>query len=321
MFGLLKNSQDKEKTQQGVRRSRETWFGRITNLLHSSGLSDDVWEELEEILISADVGVDTSFELIQKLRARSQEGRFNDPDQIFASLKGELVSRLDGDSYQDVWEDSTSSSLPYVILVVGVNGVGKTTSIAKIAYHFKNAGKKVILGAGDTFRAAATQQLQVLGQRAGVDVVAHKEGADPGAVVYDAFQAAKARGADVLIVDTAGRLHTKTNLMEELKKIKRVLSRLDPAAPHQVLLILDATTGYNGLSQAKYFTEAVDCTGIFLAKLDGTAKGGIVLAINHELHLPILFIGTGEGLEDMAQFEAKVFVDALLEPVNTSGPE
>ena len=200
--------------------------------------------------------------------------------------------------------------------MVGVNGVGKTTSIGKLAHHFTQSGRKVILGAGDTFRAAAAEQLEILGQRVGVDVIRHTAGADPGAVAYDAYQASKSRGADVLIFDTAGRLHTKSNLMEELRKIHRVLKRQDPTAPHEVILTLDATTGHNGLAQAKSFREAVDCTGIFLAKLDGTARGGIVLAIKQELEVPILFIGTGEGMDDMAPFDADDFVDALLEPVS-----
>jgi fused signal recognition particle receptor len=201
-----------------------------------------------------------------------------------------------------------------VILVCGVNGVGKTTSIAKLAHHFTVAGKKVVLGAADTFRAAAEEQLEILGERVGVDVISHQHGADPGAVAYDAWQAARARGADILIVDTAGRLHTRNNLMDELRKVRRVINGLDDAAPHQVLLTLDATTGHNGLTQARAFTEAVGCTGIFLAKLDGTARGGIVLSIRRELGVPILFIGTGEGLGDIAPFDPGEFVDAMLAP-------
>ena len=195
---------------------------------------------------------------------------------------------------------------------------GRTSpsSIAKLAHHFTESGKKVILGAADTFRAAAAEQLEILGERVGVDVISHASGADSGAVAYDAYQAGKARGADVLLIDTAGRLHTKSNLMEELRKIRRVLKRLDPSAPHQVILTLDATTDHNGLAQAKSFKEAVDCTGIFLAKLDGTARGGIVLAIKQELQVPILFIGTGESVGDMAPFDSKDFVDSLLSPVS-----
>ncbi len=200
--------------------------------------------------------------------------------------------------------------------LVGPNGVGKTTSIAKLAHHFTQEGKKVILGAADTFRAAAAEQLEILGKQVGVDVITHGAGGDPGAVAFDTYQAGKARGADVLIIDTAGRLHTKSNLMEELRKVHRVLARLEPQAPHQVILTLDATTGLNGLAQAKSFKEAVNCTGIFLAKLDGTARGGIVLAIKQELQIPILFIGTGEGITDLASFDTRDFVESLLAPVN-----
>ena len=323
MLGLFRrdSERNKQNTREGVRRSRETWFGRVMGILASHGLDDGVWDELEEILVSADVGVDTSLALTKRLRALASKEGLNQPRRIFEALTLELVSILDAGDRADVWDESEAEASPVVILVVGVNGSGKTTSIAKLAYHFKAAGKRVVLGAADTFRAAATDQLYVLGQRVGVDVVSHQSGADPGAVAYDAFQASRARGADVLIVDTAGRLHTKSNLMEELKKIKRVLNRLDPAAPHQVLLTLDATTGHNGLSQAKHFTEAVDCTGIFLAKLDGTAKGGIVLAIKAELDLPVLFIGTGEKLEDMAPFDSRQFVEALLEPTPSARSE
>ena len=289
------------------------------DVLRSSNLGDTVWDELEEILISADLGVNTSLELISHLKERARQEHLVQPLQVFEILKNELTALLGDDQTERLWKDLGNGTSPYVILVVGVNGVGKTTSIAKVANRFKEEGKKVVLGASDTFRAAAIEQLQILGSSIGIDVVGQGQGADPGAVAYDAYQAARARGADVLIIDTAGRLHTKANLMEELKKIHRVLSRLDPDAPHQVLLILDATTGYNGLSQAKSFTEAVDCTGVILAKLDGTARGGIVLAIHKELHLPILFIGTGEQVQDIAPFEARVFVDELLQPASSSG--
>jgi len=317
MFGIFKRNKEenKKQTQEGVKRSRERWFGRVLGLLRSSRLDDAVWEELEEILISSDVGVETSLRIIEDLKTQVKNERISEPDRAFESLKSALVRDLDSDGSGDVWLDLKDEPTPYVILMVGVNGVGKTTSIAKLAHHFKQAGKKVILGAADTFRAAATEQLEILGQRVGVEVISHQAGADPGAVAYDAYQASKARGVDVLIIDTAGRLHTKSNLMEELKKVHRVLERLDPAAPHQVILTLDATTGYNGLAQAKAFKEAVGCTGIFLAKLDGTARGGIALAIKQELQVPILFIGTGETLNDLAPFDAREFVDSLLAPV------
>jgi fused signal recognition particle receptor len=307
----------REKTQEGVRKSRETWFGRLVGLFRSPRLDDSLWEELEEVLISADVGVETTLHLVQRLRERAQEERLQEPQQLLEALKREMVAILEADGYGGAgWPEGEALPKPFVILVVGVNGVGKTTSIAKLAHQFREEGRRVVLAAADTFRAAAIEQLQVWGERSGADVIAHRPGADPGAVTFDAYQAAKARGADALIIDTAGRLHTKYNLMEELKKIKRVLERLDPSAPHQVLLVLDATTGHNGLNQARYFTEAVQCSGVFLAKLDGTAKGGIVLAIKRELRLPILFIGTGEKLQDLAPFDAKEFVEALLAPVS-----
>jgi fused signal recognition particle receptor len=318
MLRIFKRNREEnqKQTQEAVKRSRERWFGRVLGLLRSSHLDDSVWEELEEILISADVGVETSLRIIEELKAQVKDERIDDPELAFEKLKESLARDLSFNDQPDVWLEAEDQARPYVILMVGVNGVGKTTSIAKLAYHFKSAGKKVLLGAADTFRAAAEEQLEILGQRVGVDVISHSHGADPGAVAYDSFQAAKARNADVLIIDTAGRLHTKSNLMEELKKVRRVINRLDPSAPHQVLLTLDATTGHNGLTQAQAFKEAVDCTGIFLAKLDGTARGGIVLAIKEELQIPILFIGTGESLDDLAPFDAAEFVDALLAPVS-----
>ncbi|MSQ06125.1 MAG: signal recognition particle-docking protein FtsY [Dehalococcoidia bacterium] len=317
MFPLFKRNRDENKKQtvQAVKRSRERWFGRVLGLLRSPRLDDAVWEELEEILVSSDVGVAASERIIQDLKAQVKGGRIDNPEQAFERLKQSLVTALESGVAPDVWQDVAGQTTPYVVLMVGVNGVGKTTSIAKLAHHFKQAGKKVVLGAADTFRAAAEEQLEILGQRVGVDVISHQPGADPGAVAFDAWQAAKSRGADVVIIDTAGRLHTKSNLMEELKKVHRVIQRLDPAAPHQVLLTLDATTGLNGLAQARAFKEAVGCTGIFLAKLDSTARGGIILAIKEELDLPILFIGTGEGLGDLAPFDARDFVESLLAPV------
>ena len=262
------------------------------------------------------MGVDASLRIVQELRTRATEDRLGSPEQVFEVLKEALVRDLDSEGAAVEWLEEQGGPSPYVILMVGVNGVGKTTSIAKLAHHLRESGRSVILGAADTFRAAAAEQLEILGEQLGVEVISHRSGGDPGAVAYDAYQASKARGADVLIIDTAGRLHTKSNLMEELRKIHRVLSRLDPSAPHQVILTLDATTGQNGLAQAKSFKEAVDCTGIFLAKLDGTARGGIALAIKQELQVPILFIGTGENLSDLAPFDAREFVDSLLSPVS-----
>ncbi len=317
MFSIFKRNRDqvnRNQTDAAVKRSRDSWFGRIRSLLGSAQLDEAVWDEIEETLISADVSVSTTMTVLDELRRDMRAGRASDADSAVRRLKELLSAELSEQSDADAWLDDDTIAPPYVILMCGVNGVGKTTSIAKLAHHFRRAGKKVVLGAADTFRAAAEEQLEILGERVGVDVVSHQPGADPGAVAYDAWQAARARGADILIVDTAGRLHTRHNLMDELQKIRRVINRLDEAAPHQVLLTLDATTGHNGLTQAQAFTEAVGCTGIFLAKLDGTARGGIVLSIRRELGVPILFIGTGEGLDDIAPFDPEGFVDALLAP-------
>ncbi len=318
MLRLFKrNRQDEIKhTQDAVKASRERWFGRIMGILRSSRLDESVWEELEEILISADVGVDYSLQIVDDLKETVRRDALDSPELVFESLKESLIADLESEDVESLWRDDIEHDGPYVILVVGVNGVGKTTSIGKLAHHFTQSGKKVILGAADTFRAAAADQLEILGTQVGVDVISHGAGADPGAVAYDTYQAGRARDADVLIIDTAGRLHTKSNLMEELRKIHRVLRRLDSKAPHQVILTLDATTGHNGLAQAKSFKEAVDCSGIFLAKLDGTARGGIVLAIKQTLQVPILFIGTGETIEDIAPFDTRDFVGSLLSPVS-----
>ena len=315
-FFKRNRQQNLEHTQDAVKPSRERWFGRILNVLRSSKLDDSLWEELEEILISSDVGVDTSLRIIEELKATVKERRLESGDEVFESLKETLVAGMEPENAEFLWMDETEVTGPYVILMVGVNGVGKTTSIAKLAHHFTQDGKKVVLGAADTFRAAAAEQLEILGKQIGVDVISREPGADPGAVAYDTYLAGKASGADVLIIDTAGRLHTKSNLMEELRKVHRVLARLEPQAPHQVILTLDATTGLNGLAQAKAFKEAVDCTGIFLAKLDGTARGGIVLAIKQELQMPIIFIGTGERVTDLAPFDSRDFVESLLAPVS-----
>jgi fused signal recognition particle receptor len=276
------------------------------SLFDRASIGKEVWEELEELLISADVGVNTAEKLINAVKERASLEKL-DGSHVRALIKEEMVKILN----IPVSKPTAAINPPEVWLIVGVNGSGKTTSIAKLAYKLKQDGKKVLIAAADTFRAAAIEQLKKQGERVGVDVIAHQPGADPGAVVYDALQAAKSRGVDILIIDTAGRLHTKFNLMEELKKVRRVATKLDNTAPHEVILVLDATTGQNGLTQARYFTEAVGVTGIFIAKLDGTAKGGIVLAICDELKLPIKLIGVGEGLEDMVTFNAEDFVEAL----------
>lgn len=299
MFGLFK------RTEKGVKRTREAWWGKVVHLFDRPTFGEELWEELEELLISADVGVNTTGKLIERLKQRVTKENIKDATQARDALKEEMVSMLmaAGGEVNPLRDGKIG-----IVLVVGVNGVGKTTSIAKLAYSYREQKKRVLLVAGDTFRAAAIDQLKVWGERIKVPVIAHQPGGDPAAVVFDALESAK-KNADIVIVDTAGRLHTKFNLMEELKKIRRVVDKsgIEP----QVLLVLDATTGQNGLTQAKYFTEAVKVNGILLAKLDSTAKGGIVLAICDELKIPILYIGTGQELDDLAPFDPQEFVDAL----------
>ena len=304
MFDLLK------KTEPGVKRSKETWFGKIANIFNRDTFGDEVWEELEELLVSADVGVETTNKLLSKVKQRVKTNKLSEASQIRETLKEEMVNLLNIPQSANSMPER-SGEFPHIILVVGVNGSGKTTSIAKLAYCFISQGKRVLLAAADTFRAAAIEQLKHWGGNVDAEVIAHQPGGDPGAVAYDAVQAGCNRHAQVVIIDTAGRLHTKFNLMEELKKIKRVVAKQDASAPHQVILVMDATTGQNGLAQAKYFTEAVDVTGIFLAKLDGTARGGIVFAICDQLNIPISYIGTGEKLQDTTPFDAEVFVNAI----------
>ncbi|HEU5344038.1 MAG TPA: signal recognition particle-docking protein FtsY [Ktedonobacterales bacterium] len=288
-------------------------FGHVNEALANDDITDDLWDELEETLISSDVGVQTTERVMSALRERAAAEQMTRGSQLRAALKEELEVLL-GDPEPLVFSESSPIT---VLLFVGVNGVGKTTSIAKLAHLMKRQKHRVMLAAGDTFRAAAVEQLKTWGERVGVPVIAHQQGvdpksvADPAAVVFDAMQAAQARGTDVLIVDTAGRLHTKINLMDELKKIVRVLQKYDPEAPHEVLLVLDATTGQNGLAQAKQFVQDSGVSGVVLTKLDGTARGGIVFAIASELGLPIKYIGTGEKVGDIAPFDADQFIDAL----------
>jgi fused signal recognition particle receptor len=292
--------------KKALQPTKDNWFSKAMHLFDRSNIDDSIWDELEEVMIASDVGMETSEKLIQAVKRRVKEDKLKEGSQVREALKDEMVKILDVH-----FVETYVASPPRVTLVIGVNGSGKTTSIAKLALQAKNQGKTVMLAAGDTFRAAAIDQLQTWAQRVGVEIVAHQPGADPGAVVYDAMAAAKSRGIHLLIIDTAGRLHTKFNLMEELKKIKKVTARTDPTAPHEILLVMDATTGQNGLAQAKSFTEASGVTGIFLSKLDGTAKGGIALAICDQLKIPVKYIGVGEHPEDIAEFNARSFVEAL----------
>lgn len=297
-----------DRLKQGLTKTHESIVGRIdTLLLGKKQIDADTLEELEEILITADIGVKTTVELIRILEQRLKRNELQDGEALKAALKKEIADRLiQVDSPLDV-----SIARPFVILVIGVNGVGKTTTIGKLAAQYRLAGKKVLLAAGDTFRAAAAEQLEIWGERVGAEVVRHKEGADPSAVAFDACKAAVARACDVLLIDTAGRLHTKVNLMEEMKKIRRVIEREIPGAPHETLLVLDAATGQNALSQASLFKEAAQVTGLILTKLDGTAKGGVVVAVSHEFSLPVRYIGVGESVEDLREFEPQQFVEAI----------
>ncbi len=297
-----------ERLKKGLSKTHETIVGRIDSLLLGKKQIDaDTLDELEEILISADIGVTTSSEFIRMLEQRLKRDELRDGETLKNALKEEMLARLS----QRSPSMNVDSASPYVIMVIGVNGVGKTTTIGKLAWKFAETGKKVMLVAGDTFRAAAAEQLEIWGQKAGTEVIRHKEGSDPSAVVFDGCRAAVARNKDILIVDTAGRLHTKSNLMEELKKIRRVMGRELPGAPHETLLILDATTGQNSLSQARMFKEVADVSGIVVTKLDGTAKGGIVVSICSELNIPVRYIGVGEALEDLREFDPVQYVEAI----------
>ena len=311
-MAFLKLGKRQKQTEEGVQRTKRGWFRRVVGVFNTPKIDQEFWDTLEELLISADVGVKTTTKLSEILQERVKNECLDSPAEIQGALREEMVSILQAPSRDGEFLESANGH-PAVVLVVGVNGGGKTTSIAKLAYALKEENKKTVLAAADTFRAAAIEQLNIWGERVGAEVISHQSGADPGAVVYDALHSAASKGADVVLVDTAGRLHTKYNLMQELKKMKRVVSRIDPSAPHEVLLVIDAVTGQNGLAQAKHFVEAAGVTGIFLAKLDGTAKGGIVLNICDELNIPIWFIGTGEGLEDMAPFDPETFVNALFD--------
>jgi fused signal recognition particle receptor len=328
MFGFKKSSvSDKpepitERTKPGFfARLREklnrgpSWLTKdLVDLLPGGKIDDAVLDELEMRLITADVGVETIEKILAGLRKKVARSELADLEALLGALRAALIAILKP-AEQALYIDTNKQ--PFVILVVGVNGAGKTTTIGKLARHMLDEHYKVVLAAGDTFRAAAVEQLQIWGERNGVPVIAQATGADPAAVVFDAFQSAQARGAQVLIADTAGRLHTQSNLMEELKKIRRVLTRNDATAPHEVLLVLDASQGQNALQQAKLFNQAVGVTGVVITKLDGTAKGGIVFSLADQLKLPIRFIGIGEGIEDFDVFDAENYVDAVLKPAES----
>ncbi len=296
-----------ERLKQGLNKAKQGITDKIDSVIKSyTKVDEELLEELEEILITSDIGVNTTMEIIERLREKIKEKGIKDPQDVKLELKSIIEEILtDDNSKIDV------SKSPTIILMVGVNGVGKTTTIGKLTKRFKNEGKKVLVAAGDTFRAAAIEQLEVWTKRSGVDIIKHQEGADPGAVIFDAIKAAKARNIDILICDTAGRLHNKSNLMNELGKVFKIVDREFPEAKKEVLLVVDATTGQNAVSQAKTFKEVCDITGIVLTKLDGTAKGGVVLAVKNEIDVPVKLIGIGEKVEDLQDFDAKNFSEAL----------
>ena len=287
-------------------RTRRGFFAQIASLFGVSQISNELWDDLESLLVQADVGIPTATYLVARTKAQVKRAGVVDPQEVRAILHAEMVQVL-----QDQVRPENDTARPYVILVVGVNGAGKTTLIAKLAHRYLVHGKKVLLAAGDTFRAAATEQLETWAERVGVPVITRGQGADPGAVVYDAVEAATTSDCDVLIIDTAGRLHAKVNLMQELTKLRNIIRRKIPNAPHEVLLVIDGTTGQNGVLQAKAFAAASDVTGVVVTKLDGTAKGGIAFAIAREIQRPVRYVGTGERMTDLALFDATTFVDAL----------
>ena len=294
------------KWRSGLAKSSRATFGRIATLFGATEITEETWEELEALLLQADLGIETTADIVESLRRAVEDQGLTRSDELSEVIRTELLLRLDRAS-QPRWREK-----PSVIMVVGVNGSGKTTTIAKLGQRYQAEGKTLLFGAADTFRAAAVDQLQVWGDRLGVDVVSGAPESDPGAVAFNAVQSGSARGVDLIVVDTAGRLHTRFNLMEELKKVNRVIGKAMPGAPHAVWLVLDATTGQNALQQAKAFKEAVGVTGVILTKLDSSARGGFAFAIQHELRLPILFAGLGEKLEDLTPFEPEAFVDGIL---------
>ena len=299
-----------EKVRNGLAKTRSAMVARITTAISGDALDEKAADEIEEILIQADVGVDAAVEIVDRLRERLRQAE-SGADQIFVSLRKELCQIAGGGAPFDPGAELTGK--PHVVLVVGVNGVGKTTTIGKLARLYRDSGRSVLLAACDTFRAAAVPQLEIWAERAGANIVRAQQGADPAAVAFDAVSAALSRDTDVVLVDTAGRLHTKVNLMEELKKVRRSLGKQCQGAPHETLLVLDATTGQNALSQARQFHLATEVTGLVLTKLDGTAKGGIAFALRRELGIPIKLIGVGEGENDLQPFDGETFVEALLE--------
>ena len=311
-FGLF-NKKKKEVLDKGLETTKQSVFSKITRAVAGkSKVDDEVLDNLEEILITSDVGVDTTVKIIQRIEERIARDKYVSTSELNSVLRAEIATLLTENNTENAEDwDLPTDHKPYVILVVGVNGVGKTTTIGKLAYQFKNAGKKVYLGAADTFRAAAVEQIQIWGDRVGVPVIKQQMGSDPASVAFDTLQSAKANGADVIIIDTAGRLHNTVGLMNELKKIKEVMKKVLPEAPNEVLLVLDGSTGQNAFEQAKQFSAVTNITALAITKLDGTAKGGVVIGISDQLKVPVKYIGLGEGMEDLQLFNRQHFVDSL----------
>lgn len=312
LFGLF-NKSKKDTLDKGLEKTKQNVFSKLTRAVAGkSRVDDEVLDELEEILVTSDVGVDTTIKIIRRIEDRVARDKYVSTNELNGILKSEITALLTENNTGDNSEWELPQDVrPYVILVVGVNGVGKTTTIGKLAYQFKQAGKKVYLGAADTFRAAAVEQIQIWGERVGVPVIKQQMGADPASVAFDTLQSAKANGADVVIIDTAGRLHNKVGLMNELKKIKNVMKKVVPEAPHEVLLVLDGSTGQNAFEQARQFAAVTQITSLAITKLDGTAKGGVVIGISDQLKVPVKYIGLGEGMEDLQLFDKTQFVDSL----------
>ena len=312
IFGLF-NKKSKETLDKGLEKTKESVFGKLTRAVAGkSKIDDDVLDNLEEVLITSDVGVETTLKIIHRIEERVARDKYVSTTELNTILREEIMALMAENNAldNDNWE-LPSDHKPYVILVVGVNGVGKTTTIGKLAHQFKKAGKKVYLGAADTFRAAAVEQISIWGERVGVPVVKQQMGADPASVAFDTLQSAKANGADVVLIDTAGRLHNKVNLMNELKKIKEVMKKVTPTAPDEVMLVLDGSTGQNAFEQAKQFSAVTQITSLAITKLDGTAKGGVVIGISDQLKVPVKYIGLGEQMDDLQLFNRREFVDSL----------
>ena len=312
-MGLFNRSKQQESLESGLEKTRSSLFGKLNKLVRGKDqVDEEMLDDLEEALVTSDVGVKTTVDIIRKVEERVARDKYVSIEDLNTLIRDEIAGLLlDDNPAQPIRFEAPLPNRPHVIMVVGVNGVGKTTSIGKLAARYKEAGKEVMLGAADTFRAAATEQLDIWAVRAGVPIIKQGHGADPASVAYDTLGAAKSKNADVVLIDTAGRLHTKGGLMDELSKIKRVMEKQIPDAPHEVLLVLDASTGQNAIRQAQEFTKAVDVTGLILTKLDGTAKGGIVIGISNEFRIPVKYIGVGEGIDDLQVFDRAGFVEAL----------